>query len=334
MKKNINELIKNICEKQNYDEMLIGLINIGKDSEINNILEELDADNSIDDKKKREIYEKIFEFVSNINEELKENVKKIFEMGVKETIKELRNNEDRIKKIDKIRIIIADDNKTICEFIKKALERYEEIEILGIANTNAEEIEMIEKFGPDIVITDLMRNHKYTGLDIIKEYYKKSKGPEFLVISADRKQDVINNGLEVAGYIQKTYMDYDNIYDELKRIKEEIKNKKNNSSLEFEKWQERYWNDKVMDLTKHLNKKELKTIEKLNIKIKNVICTMQEFNALEYELYLYYEDEDFEPEEQEYKKTLDNTGVSEREYKRLMKKIIKIDNIYYKYYHK
>ncbi len=33
--------------------MLIGLINIGKDSEINNILEELDADNSIDDKKKK-----------------------------------------------------------------------------------------------------------------------------------------------------------------------------------------------------------------------------------------------------------------------------------------
>lgn len=334
MKEDIDVLIKNICEKQNYDEMLIGLINMGKDSEINNILEGLDADNSIDDKKKREIYEKIFEYVSNINEELKENVKKIFEMGVKDTIKELRNNEERIKKIDSIRIIIADDNKTICEFIKKALERYEEIEILGIANTDAEEIEMIEKFVPDIVITDLMRNHKYTGLDIIKEYYKKSKGPEFLVISADRKQDVINNGLEVAGYIQKTYMDYDDIYDELKRIKEEIKNKKNNSSLEFEKWQERYWNDKVMDLTKHLNKKELKTIEKLNIKIKNVICTMQEFNALEYELYLYYEDEDFEPEEQEYKKTLDNTGVSEREYKRLMKKIIKIDNIYYKYYNK
>ncbi len=119
-------------------------------------------------RKKREIYEKIFEYVSNINEELKENVKKIFEMGVKDTIKELRNNEERIKKIDSIRIIIADDNKTICEFIKKALERYEEIEILGIANTDAEEIEMIEKFGPDIVITDLMRNHKYTGLDIIK----------------------------------------------------------------------------------------------------------------------------------------------------------------------
>lgn len=52
MKEDIDVLIKNICEKQNYDEMLIGLINMGKDSEINNILEGLDADNSIDDKKK------------------------------------------------------------------------------------------------------------------------------------------------------------------------------------------------------------------------------------------------------------------------------------------
>lgn len=52
MKENIDVLIKKICEKQNYDEMLIGLINIGKDSEINNILEGLDADNSIEDKKK------------------------------------------------------------------------------------------------------------------------------------------------------------------------------------------------------------------------------------------------------------------------------------------
>ncbi len=53
MKEDIDVLIKNICEKQNYDEMLIGLINMGKDSEINNILEGLDADNSIDDKKKK-----------------------------------------------------------------------------------------------------------------------------------------------------------------------------------------------------------------------------------------------------------------------------------------
>ena len=55
-------------------------------------------------------------------------------------------------------------------------------------------------------------------------------------------------------------------------------------------------------------------IKKLGIKIKNKIYTMQEFCALEYELYLYYEDEDLKPEEQEYKKSLKNTKVSKEDY--------------------
>ena len=78
----------------------------------------------------------------------------------------------------------------------------------------------------DIVLTDLMRNHRYTGLEIIKDYKEKNKDVAFLVISADEKADVINNGLEVDGYIKKPFMDYEIIYKELKRIKKELKHKK------------------------------------------------------------------------------------------------------------
>ena len=81
---------------------------------------------------------------------------------------------------------------------------------------------MIEELKPDVVITDLVRNHKYTGLDIIKDYYNKKSNVKFLVISADRKEDVIRDGLEVAGYIKKPFTDYEIIYDELVRIKKEI----------------------------------------------------------------------------------------------------------------
>ena len=98
-----------------------------------------------------------------------------------------------------IKIIIADDNIHICKFIKDFLEKYEEIEILGIANTDEDEIKMIEEFKPNIVITDLMRGHKYTGLDIIKSYENKKDAPKFLVISADEEKCVITNGLKVAG---------------------------------------------------------------------------------------------------------------------------------------
>lgn len=124
---------------------------------------------------------------------------------------------------EKIRIIIADDNKPLCEVIEIYLKRYQDIEILGIANSDEEEIKMIEELKPEIVITDLMRNHKYTGLDIIKDYFNKKESPEFLVISADIKENVIKDGLEVAGYIQKSAMlDYGEILKELRRIKEEL----------------------------------------------------------------------------------------------------------------
>jgi two-component system response regulator (stage 0 sporulation protein A) len=128
---------------------------------------------------------------------------------------------------EKIKIIIADDNKAICDFIKKYLEQYEDIEILGVANTDEEEEKMIEDLKPEVVITDLMRNHKYTGLDIIKKYANKNNSPEFLVVSSDRKEDVIRDGLDVAGYVQKGFnFDYDLILKEVRRIKAEINKKK------------------------------------------------------------------------------------------------------------
>lgn len=123
---------------------------------------------------------------------------------------------------NKTKIIIADDNVHICKFIKDFLNKYEDIEILGVANTDEEEIKMIEELKPEIVITDLMRNHKYTGLDIIRNYFDTKNNVRFLVISADEKAAVLNDGLEVAGYIKKPFLNYEIIYNELKRIKNEI----------------------------------------------------------------------------------------------------------------
>ena len=119
----------------------------------------------------------------------------------------------------KTRILIADDNKQISQFIKKAIESYPEIEIVGIAYTDEDEITMIEELKPDIVITDLVRNGKYSGLNIIKNYYKRVTSPKFLVISADKKEFVIVKDLEVAGYIEKGHgFDFEQIIEEIRKI--------------------------------------------------------------------------------------------------------------------
>lgn len=119
---------------------------------------------------------------------------------------------------NKIKIIIADDNKAICRLYQNYLKKFNTIEILAIVNTDEDEISAIEHLNPDVVITDLVRNGRYSGLDIIKTYAIKGNKPEFLVISADEKKDVIPSNLHVAGYIKKPFFNYDIILEELYKI--------------------------------------------------------------------------------------------------------------------
>jgi len=127
--------------------------------------------------------------------------------------------------MEKIRILIADDNVHICQMIFDFLKRYDDIEILGIANTDEDEIKLIEDLKPQIVISDIMRNHKCTGLDIIKRYYEKKSNIKFLVISAIDTELIINSRVEIAGFIKKPFGNYEIIYNELLRIKNDFEYK-------------------------------------------------------------------------------------------------------------
>ena len=263
------DLIDEICEKQNFDELLLKFLTSDKKNRINKILQDIDKDGNFDDELKKKLYKEIFGYVEDANNLLKDNLKEIFSIAVKETIIKINNeiNGGNSKMSRKIKVIIADDNVHFCKFIKNYLESYEDIEILGIANTDEDEIKMIEELKPEIVITDLMRNHKYTGLDIIKDYFNKKSKVEFLVISADFERDVITDELKVAGYIKKPFNDYEIIYKELKRIKREINDK------EYKEWDEKYHNLEVIDVKKHLSLSDRRILKKLGIKVKNKIYT-------------------------------------------------------------
>lgn len=223
MERKEKEMLDKICNTQNFDEILLDVTK-QKRIKLNKILTEISKDNRIDEKLKRTIYEDFYDYVIEVNKSYISSIENVYRLGAENAINEIYKNEKGMKIImeNQARIIIADDNIHICKFIKNYLSKYEDIEILGEAYTDEEEVKMIEELKPDVVITDLVRNHKYTGLDIIKDYYNKKSNVKFLVISADRKEDVIRDGLEVAGYIKKPFTDYEIIYDELVRIKKEI----------------------------------------------------------------------------------------------------------------
>lgn len=323
-----SNLIDKICNDQDFDEILLNIVKQRKDNGIKRILHNISENVSMDEKTKRQIYEEIFKYVNDINDNIKINVKEIYTCAVANTICWLKNNQQKKERGNimksKIKVIIADDNVTICELLERFLRKnHNDVEILGIANTDEEEIDMIEKLKPEIVITDLMRHGKYTGLDIIKKYYKDKTGPEFLVISADIKQTVINNGLEVAGYIRKPSEGYEIIYENLVRIKHELEHKK------YLEWNETYHNEEIVDLKKHLSAEDFEIIVKLGSKIKDKVYTEYEFEVLNMELLAYYKTEDMNEEELKEVKSLEGTGVSRKQYNDLMEKIEKINEIYH-----
>ena len=319
------ELINEICESQNFDELLLKIVHKSNSkNRINNLLNEIENNKIITRQLKMKLYEEIFEYVSDVNDYLKNNLKEIFLIASEKIIAEINNNlGGNVDMLEKIRVMIAEDNIHICKFIEENLEKHNDIEILGIANTDEEEIKMIEEQKPEIVITDLMRNNKYSGLDIIKNYYNNNSQVEFLVISADYKEDVINDGLEVAGYIKKPFGDYEIIYNELKRIKKNII-----ISKQHQEWREKYYNLEIININEYLTQTDKQLLEKLGIKIKDKIYTEFECECLYIDFLKYYDDpeNDLSEDERKYQKSLDGTGVTREEYNKVLKKIEKINN--------
>ena len=133
--------------------------------------------------------------------------------------------------MEKIKVIIADDNIYVCEHIEKQIRKTDNIEILAIVNNDEDEIKAIEELKPDIVITDIRRNNKDSGLDIIKDYSLKENTPMFLVISASIATYMSN----IAGFIFKPINDYEKITKDINRIYEESIKKDGEKEIEIEK---------------------------------------------------------------------------------------------------
>ena len=113
--------------------------------------------------------------------------------------------------MEKIRVIIADDYNRFCEIVRDYLIKYEEIEIT------------------------------YSGLKIIEDYSNKKERPEFLVISADEKDDVIKNDVKIGGYIKKPFNNYSIIIEELRRIKAEKVHEQNQLMIQKEIVEKSFW---------------------------------------------------------------------------------------------
>lgn len=95
-----------------------------------------------------------------------------------------------------LKVIIVDDEPMICSLISQLLE-WEKLgfEIVGMAYTGVDALDMILREKPDIVITDI-RMPGYDGLELIKRTKEAGVESEFVMISGFRQFEYAQNAMK------------------------------------------------------------------------------------------------------------------------------------------
>src|SRR5687767_8873222 len=84
--------------------------------------------------------------------------------------------------MNKLKIVIADDERPAREFLKSMLRGFDDVEIIGEANSGTEAVALIKKTKPDLALLD-QQMPELSGLEVVK-LLRKSQLPLVAFVTA------------------------------------------------------------------------------------------------------------------------------------------------------
>jgi two-component system CitB family response regulator len=106
--------------------------------------------------------------------------------------------------MDKIRVVIAEDDPQIAEIQKRFLERIDGFELVGIAHGLTETADLVDILEPELLLLDV-QFPTGTGLELLKEIRADDKKTDVILITADKEVDTLTQAMRggVFDYILK-----------------------------------------------------------------------------------------------------------------------------------
>jgi len=95
-----------------------------------------------------------------------------------------------------IKIIVADDNRNICQMLQNHLQGQEDINIVGVAYNGLEAVELIQTQEPDLVILDLVMPH-LDGLGVLERLNAQTtiKRPKTIMLTAFGQESLTHQAM-------------------------------------------------------------------------------------------------------------------------------------------
>lgn len=101
--------------------------------------------------------------------------------------------------MEKLNVVIAEDNERILQILDDLLSSDEEIEVVGKAKNGEEAINVIAKQEPDVALIDVIMP-KFDGLAVMDKINKNStmkKKPAFIVLSAVGRETITDDAFNL-----------------------------------------------------------------------------------------------------------------------------------------
>ena len=111
--------------------------------------------------------------------------------------------------MEKLKVLIADDNPRIASMLESIIQDDSEIEVVGKTEDGIETLEMIKETKPDVLLLDLIMP-KLDGLGVLEKIHKergREKQPEVIVVSAIAQERVTESAFDLgaAYYVLKPF---------------------------------------------------------------------------------------------------------------------------------
>lgn len=105
-----------------------------------------------------------------------------------------------------IKIAIVEDMIDIAEYFQMVLEREADFEVVGVAHSGVEGVELVKRTLPDIVLMDIQMEHQYAGIDATKKIKELFPDIKVIMLTVNENDEMIYRAFAVGAseYIIKS----------------------------------------------------------------------------------------------------------------------------------
>lgn len=109
---------------------------------------------------------------------------------------------------EKIKILIADDNREFCEILKEYLIEQNDFQLCGVAFNGIEAVDMVEKAEPNVIILDIIMPH-LDGIGVLEKLNSSGLGtkPKVIILTALGQESMTQRAMELGAdyYVLKPF---------------------------------------------------------------------------------------------------------------------------------